>query len=295
MKFLKPIESTVPTGAAPLSVASTTVVTNLNADLLDGNHSSAFATSGHVHAATAITNTPAGNIAATTVQAALNELDSEKLSISGTAEKSLRTSVVDRRSTVQTPSQFGLGVDWSFMINATDALRDGGSFHAVMHVQQWHDATGGGAYELGFTGNNNLWIRGSGTDLTSWGAWKKVIDDSAYTAADVLTKIKTVDGAASGLDADLLDGNHASAFAVSGHNHTGVYEPILGNPASNGLVLSSTAAGVRSWVAGGGSTTTPNLIATTYSVAADTSTMIVGTLEITATGALDNSGNVGVW
>jgi len=59
--------------------------------------------------------------------------------------------------------------------------------------------------------------------------------------------------------------------------------------------LSSTAAGVRSWVAGGGSTTTPNLIATAYAVAADTSAMIVGTLEITATGSLDNSGNVGVW
>lgn len=33
-----------------------------------------------------------------------------------------------------------------------------------------------------------------------------------YTASDVLTKIKTVDGAGSGLDADLVDGLHASAF-----------------------------------------------------------------------------------
>ena len=41
--------------------------------------------------------------------------------------------------------------------------------------------------------------------------------------------------------------------------------------------------------------TTPNLITTTYSVPADTSIMVIGTLEITATGALDNSGNVGVW
>ena len=35
------------------------------------------------------------------------------------------------------------------------------------------------------------------------------------TAAEILTAIKTVDGAASGLDADLLDGNHASAFATA--------------------------------------------------------------------------------
>lgn len=39
--------------------------------------------------------------------------------------------------------------------------------------------------------------------------------DIGYTAADVLTKLKTVDGSGSGLDADLLDGNHASAFATA--------------------------------------------------------------------------------
>lgn len=41
------------------------------------------------------------------------------------------------------------------------------------------------------------------------------LDASAYTAADVLTKIKTVDGSGSGLDADLLDGKHASEFSAS--------------------------------------------------------------------------------
>lgn len=34
------------------------------------------------------------------------------------------------------------------------------------------------------------------------------------------------DGSGSGLDADTLDGSHASAFALSGHNHSGVYEPV---------------------------------------------------------------------
>jgi len=41
------------------------------------------------------------------------------------------------------------------------------------------------------------------------------LDSSAYTASDVLTKVKTVDGSGSGLDADLLDGNHASAFLTT--------------------------------------------------------------------------------
>lgn len=37
---------------------------------------------------------------------------------------------------------------------------------------------------------------------------------SSYTAADVLTKIKTVDGSGSGLDADTIDGVESSAFAL---------------------------------------------------------------------------------
>ena len=41
------------------------------------------------------------------------------------------------------------------------------------------------------------------------------LNSSSYTAADVLTKIKTVDGSGSGLDADLLDGQQASAFATA--------------------------------------------------------------------------------
>lgn len=38
---------------------------------------------------------------------------------------------------------------------------------------------------------------------------------TSYTAADVLTKIKTVDGTGSGLDADLLDGHNADSTAAS--------------------------------------------------------------------------------
>jgi len=47
------------------------------------------------------------------------------------------------------------------------------------------------------------------------------LDVSAYTAADVLAKLLTVDGAGSGLDADLLDGQssafYATASSVSDH------------------------------------------------------------------------------
>lgn len=40
------------------------------------------------------------------------------------------------------------------------------------------------------------------------------LDSSAYTATDVLSKVKTVDGVGSGLDADLLDGKQGNAYAL---------------------------------------------------------------------------------
>jgi len=43
------------------------------------------------------------------------------------------------------------------------------------------------------------------------------LDTTSYTAADVLTKIKTVDGTGSGLDADLLDGLNSSSSDTSGN------------------------------------------------------------------------------
>lgn len=62
------------------------------------------------------------------------------------------------------------------------------------------------------------------------GSWKKVWHEgnltpsnyllaSNYTAADVLAKIKTVDGSGSGLDADTLDGRDSTSFVYS----TGTY------------------------------------------------------------------------
>lgn len=41
------------------------------------------------------------------------------------------------------------------------------------------------------------------------------LPSSSYTAADILTKLKTVDGSGSGLDADLLDGKHLSDILSS--------------------------------------------------------------------------------
>lgn len=44
---------------------------------------------------------------------------------------------------------------------------------------------------------------------------------SSYTAADVLDKLKTVDGSGSGLDADLLDGNSSAYFRINVYDAAG--------------------------------------------------------------------------
>jgi len=56
------------------------------------------------------------------------------------------------------------------------------------------------------------------------------LDASAYTAADVRAKLLTVGGAGSGVDADLLDGKHATEFAAASHTHP--WAQVTGQPAT---------------------------------------------------------------
>jgi len=65
---------------------------------------------------------------------------------------------------------------------------------------------------------------------------------ASYTAADILTKIKTVDGAGSGLDADLLDGSSSAAFATSGHDHAATYVDVSGDTMTGTLIINSPGA-----------------------------------------------------
>lgn len=73
--------------------------------------------------------------------------------------------------------------------------------------------------------------------------------DITYTAADVLAKIKTVDGTGSGLDADLLDGKTASEFWENnstwvGTNFPGtIYKGAASNSGAIALIQDSPVAG----------------------------------------------------
>lgn len=58
------------------------------------------------------------------------------------------------------------------------------------------------------------------------------LDSSSYTASDVLTKIKTVDGAGSGLDADTLDGVQGDNYALKTYVDTAVSNLVDAAPAT---------------------------------------------------------------
>lgn len=66
------------------------------------------------------------------------------------------------------------------------------------------------------------WVEISTEDQTLIGKWYNKTDGQFYDKPNgYLIRLKTVDGAGSGLDADLLDGKHASEFALANHTHTG--------------------------------------------------------------------------
>ena len=81
-----------------------------------------------------------------------------------------------------------------------------------------------------YTAGTGITLTGTEFQLTDTNA---KLNASAYTAADVLTKIKTVDGSGSGLDADTIDGLEPSALSVSESDRvTGSSFATTGSPSS---------------------------------------------------------------
>lgn len=75
----------------------------------------------------------------------------------------------------------------------------------------------------GFTGSGANLTSLNGSQITSGTVAEPRIDSTLARDNEVFSLVLASDGALSGLDADLLDGQHASAFAAAFHNHDGAH------------------------------------------------------------------------
>lgn len=204
--------STIATGTSPLAVTSTTLVSNLNADMIDG-----------IHIAGIVKN-DAGT------PSIKSGLDAAKPAATGSGALYVSTDVCTLYRDA------GVGI-WK-ALNQVDFKSETGthilssdsataniniiSFNKDLHslfvyqngtyLQKNIDYTIN-ADNTTITKISGVWLSGTVIDTVSF-IISPVISGEIYNAADVLTKLKTVDGLGSGLDADMVDGLQAATTAT---------------------------------------------------------------------------------
>jgi hypothetical protein len=153
----------------------------LDADLLDGAQGSFYLNASNLNAGTVSIDRLSGTY---------------NISISGQSGSTLRLATTTGNPTSNPlPSTFSAGIIADTKNNTADALSDGGSRHLVLTLRNGgsgNDTTFGGVRQLAFSDNDNMWIRGSGSGVSSFGSWAKV-----WTSLN--------DGPDTGMDADKLD------------------------------------------------------------------------------------------
>jgi len=161
---------------------------------------------------------------------------------------------------------------------------------------EFSNSVDGTAMTLSSAGNlhvtTNITLGGTvdGRDVAVDGSKLDGIDAGAkddQTAAEILTELKTVDGAGSGLDADTLDGSHASTFAAASDlsTHVAATNPhnITASTVSLGNVTNESKATMFTSAALTGTPTAPTASAGTNT------TQIATTAFVNAAVALENT------
>ena len=190
----------------------------LDADLLDGQHGSYYAPASHNHSLTLSGDVSGSGSVSGTISVTVNN-DSH----SHSNYMPIRNSTPYTSPTTTTWGSFNLGNGTMMRANGTG--RPSGSTHGYWFVGGKRDTAGGyaGLYFNHYSGANGLFVGGH-TDGSSAPNWERV-----WTS--------NTDGSGSGLDADLLDGQHASAFALA-HSHP--YLPTAGGTVTGNLAVNGT-------------------------------------------------------
>ncbi len=170
----------------------------LDADLLDGAQGAYYLNASNLNSGTLSVDRLAGTY---------------NISISGQSGNTLRLITSTNNPTSSpSPNSFAEGIIADTRNNISDSLDDGGTKHLVLTLRNGSsgfDATYGGVRQLAFTDNNNMWLRGSGTGVTTFGSWAKVWTDLN-------------DGPGTGLDADKLDNRQGSFYQNAYNLNSGI-------------------------------------------------------------------------
>ena len=160
----------------------------LDADLLDGVQGSFYLNASNMNSGTLSSDRLSGTY---------------NISISGTAGNTIRVLTgTNNPSSSPAPNNFSSGIVSNTIFNSANGLNDGGTRNMTVTFRNGgsgFDAGFGGVRQLAFTDNDNMYIRGSGTGVTSFGSWAKV-----WSSLN--------DGLDSGLDADRLDNRQGTWY-----------------------------------------------------------------------------------
>lgn len=286
--------STVADGTAPFVVNSTTKVDNLNADTVDGSHASAFAPTSHQDATTGVHGVGASTVesaagAQAKVDAHANLTNPHSATSAATANR-LMLRDASGRSKVASPS-------------AADDIARKDTVDAVSSALNTHKSSADhdGRYAPianGVTnGNSHNHVGGDGAQIDHGGLAGRGDDDHTqyYNSA---RHTKAVHDALN-IDADTLDGSHASAFAAAAngvtngnsHDHAGGDGAQIGkagmqpNSVDDSIVGDRVPAFIRrqggnssDWSLPGANTYTPSMVR-----------MEGGATSITITSGSDNA------
>ena len=234
---------TAATGA-PFTVAATatTMVANLNADMLDGSHASAFSLSGHNHSgvyepadANITKDNETENITGAWTFDALGTLD-----FNGTPD--FNGAIIPFTVAVTTGMVSNLDSNYLNGKSDTDFELAIGAKNTAFNKNFGTTGTTvayGNHVHSGFTVDSaNEVISGAWT-FTGIAEFGVAPQFTAATGAP-FTVAATATTVVTNLNADMLDGSHSSAFSLSGHTHAG-YEPADANITKDNEVETITA------------------------------------------------------
>lgn len=208
-----PIDQRIQLVSAPYAYSAAAAEYANDADKLDGNHAAAFALTGHDHS-------PTGG------------------DVTGSANGILTIG----NSKVTLPKLDATGASSGQAIYYNGAAIAWGNPTAGAHVHNGADITSGTVADARLS--SNVVLLNAAQTIT---ATKTFSAQQAFTYGGAPFTVSNAT-AVTNLNADLLDGNHSSAFAASAHNHT---------VATGGTGLTSLAAGALAYGSGG---TTMNVL-----------------------------------